>query len=156
MVIHGIFQTEVTALLEDMFIFFLALIQRKNVVERDEWTPELKERQWLRWRIRTALAMEKCTLKDQRGGNSAAGVVDFPRFCPSISCYATPAPISCTCVTCVCFLKARTGFFWLGTTIYIAGSHLYTSLFIANVRPVDALDWINAMIAGLVQAAVGG
>ena len=60
MVIHGIFQTEVTALLEDMFIFFLALIQRKNVVERDEWTPELKERQWLRWRIRTALAMEKC------------------------------------------------------------------------------------------------
>lgn len=86
----------VTALLEDMFIFFLALIQRKNVVERDEWTPELKERQWLRWRI-------------------------------------------------------RTGFFWLGTTIYIAGSHLYTSLFLANVRPVDALDWINAMIAGLVQ-----
>ena len=78
-----------------------------------------------------------------------AGVVDFPR----LSTYATLAkPILAQ----VCYLKAGTGFFWLGTTTYIAASHLYTSLFIANVRPVDALDLINAIIAGLVQAAAGG
>ena len=74
--------SEVTALLGDMFIFFLALIQRKNVVEKDEWTPDLKEQQRRRWRIRT---VEKCTLKDQghRGGNSAECLVDFHQFCPA-------------------------------------------------------------------------
>ena len=145
--------SEVTALLEDIFIFFLALIQRKNVVEKDEWTPDLKEQQRRRWRIRT---MEKCTLKDQCQGQQCGMSGGFP---PVLSC------VSCnTCGSCLlhssycelCFLKARTGFFWLGTTVYIAASHVYTSLFIANVRPIDSLDWINAITAGLVQAAGGG
>ena len=64
---------EVTALLGDMFIFFLALIQRKNVLEREEWTPELKEQQWRRWRIRTALAIKKYILKDPTPGGQQRG-----------------------------------------------------------------------------------
>lgn len=44
---------EVTATLGDGIILLFFLLQKKNVVEHSEWTPDMKRRQRLRWSVRT-------------------------------------------------------------------------------------------------------
>ena len=43
---------EVTGFVGEFVIKMLARLQQKTVLERTEWTDDLKKKQWVKWRIR--------------------------------------------------------------------------------------------------------